>query len=107
MRRLIRELSAEGKTIFLTSHILEDLESLCTHLTVIKKGQIIVTGASQDIWSEHPAMMEVTSVNPQHELCRDDIEPESLPQTLQTMISEQRQILSIIPRRRSLEQWFE
>ena len=38
------ELKAEGKTIFLNSHILSEVESLCDHYAVINKGELVEQG---------------------------------------------------------------
>lgn len=49
MRELLRELSAMGKTIILSSHILTELAELCTSIGVIDKGQLIVSGSMEEI----------------------------------------------------------
>jgi ABC-2 type transport system ATP-binding protein len=48
-RTLIRELSADGKTILLSSHILTELSEMCDTVAVIEKGRILATGTVQDI----------------------------------------------------------
>ena len=49
MRELLRELSAMGKTIILSSHILTELAELCTAIGIIEKGQLIVSGPMEEI----------------------------------------------------------
>ena len=44
LKKLITDLKAEGKTIFLNSHILSEVESLCDHYAVINKGELIEQG---------------------------------------------------------------
>jgi ABC-2 type transport system ATP-binding protein len=46
IRNLIKRLAKEGKTIFVSSHLLSELEALCEHLVMIKTGKIIFTGAA-------------------------------------------------------------
>lgn len=41
---LLRLLRERGKTIFLSSHVLADLEEICDRLVVIKKGSVIFSG---------------------------------------------------------------
>lgn len=43
-QELVRELAAEGKTVFLSSHILAEVEKLCDRVTIIKDGQIVESG---------------------------------------------------------------
>lgn len=43
-RELIRELSREGKTIILASHLLDEVEKVCTHVAIMQKGQLLTAG---------------------------------------------------------------
>src|SRR5882672_9061313 len=49
VKNLIQALSARGKSIFFCSHILEVVEKLCTHLIVLRKGQVIAHGATSEV----------------------------------------------------------
>lgn len=44
VRDLILKLKAAGKTIFLNSHLLSEVEVVCDHVALIKKGRIIADG---------------------------------------------------------------
>ncbi len=44
LKELLRLLRERGKTIFLSSHVLADLEEICDELVVIKKGTVIFSG---------------------------------------------------------------
>jgi ABC-2 type transport system ATP-binding protein len=39
------KLTARGITVFLTSHVLEIVERLCTHIAIITEGRLVVEGA--------------------------------------------------------------
>jgi len=52
LRDLLQSLVAGGVTIFLTTHILEIVEKLCTHLAIIQKGQLVATGPIQEILTQ-------------------------------------------------------
>jgi ABC-2 type transport system ATP-binding protein len=49
MRDLITELAAQGMTIFLSSHLLAEVEELCTRVSVIREGRIVYEGALADL----------------------------------------------------------
>jgi ABC-2 type transport system ATP-binding protein len=49
MRGLIQELAAGGMTIFLSSHLLAEVEELCTRVAVIREGRIVYEGALADL----------------------------------------------------------
>jgi len=44
LKDLLRLLRERGKTVFLSSHVLADLEEICDDLVVIKKGRVIFSG---------------------------------------------------------------
>lgn len=49
IKNLIQALSARGKSVFYCSHILEVVEKVCTHLIVLRKGQVIAHGATGEV----------------------------------------------------------
>ena len=44
IRELLRELQAMGKTIFVSSHILSEIEEVCTHVGIIEAGHLVAVG---------------------------------------------------------------
>ena len=49
IRELIIKLGQEGKTIFLNSHLLHEVEQVCDHVGIIKEGKMIAMGAPNDL----------------------------------------------------------
>ncbi|HEY7701019.1 MAG TPA: ABC transporter ATP-binding protein [Candidatus Limnocylindrales bacterium] len=49
LRELLRELRAMGKTILISSHILPELEELCTSVAIIDRGQVLAQGRVAEI----------------------------------------------------------
>jgi ABC-2 type transport system ATP-binding protein len=49
LRELLRELRAIGKTILISSHILPELEELCTSVAIVDRGQVLAQGRVSDI----------------------------------------------------------
>ena len=45
IRDLIKSLGASGKTVILASHLLDEVEKVCTHVAVMKQGQLLETRA--------------------------------------------------------------
>ncbi|WP_282937774.1 ABC transporter ATP-binding protein [Paenibacillus sp. RC67] len=52
VRELLRMLRKQGKTIFLNSHLLEDVEMLCDRVALLNNGNILQTGAVSDVLQE-------------------------------------------------------
>jgi ABC-2 type transport system ATP-binding protein len=44
VRSLIRQVASTGKTIILASHILDEVEKVCTHVVILKKGKKLAEG---------------------------------------------------------------
>lgn len=48
-RELIKKLAQQGKTIIMASHLLDEVEKVCTHVAILKKGELITTGRVDEI----------------------------------------------------------
>jgi ABC-2 type transport system ATP-binding protein len=48
-RELILELARAGKTILLASHLLYEVEKVCTHVAILQKGQLLTTGHVNEV----------------------------------------------------------
>ena len=61
VRDLIAQLRDEGKTVFMCSHILSDIEVLCDRVAILKKGQLAQVGYLDELRrkTEGPNRMEV------------------------------------------------
>ncbi len=51
IRDLIKELSQKGKTIVMASHILDEVEKVCTHVAIIQKGVLKTVSSVKDVMS--------------------------------------------------------
>ena len=49
MRELFLRLNSQGKTIFLSSHILSELERVATHIGIIEGGKMIFEGKKEEL----------------------------------------------------------
>lgn len=45
IRELIKQLAKDGKTIIMASHLLDEVEKVCSHVAILKKGKLITAGA--------------------------------------------------------------
>jgi ABC-2 type transport system ATP-binding protein len=52
MRTLILEIAQEGKTIIIASHILDEIEKVCTHVAILRKGKLLEVGPLNQIMSQ-------------------------------------------------------
>ena len=49
LKSLLQGMIARGATIFLTSHVLEIVERLCTHIAILHRGQIVANGSLDEL----------------------------------------------------------
>ena len=53
VHNLISKLKNEGKTILICTHLLSETENVCDDLALLYEGQLLSTGALQDLYSEY------------------------------------------------------
>jgi ABC-2 type transport system ATP-binding protein len=49
LRELLGELQAMGKTVLISSHILAELEEMCSHVAIMEAGRLLAAGSPRDI----------------------------------------------------------
>jgi ABC-2 type transport system ATP-binding protein len=49
LKRLLQRFITHGGTIFLTSHVLEVVERLCTHIGIIRQGRLVASGSLEEL----------------------------------------------------------
>ncbi|MCU1525507.1 MAG: multidrug transporter ATP-binding protein [Microbacteriaceae bacterium] len=49
VRNLIRSLAAEGTTIFVSSHLLAEVEQVCTHAAIMSAGELVAQGTLDEL----------------------------------------------------------
>jgi ABC-2 type transport system ATP-binding protein len=52
VKRIIQKLHADGKTIMFNSHVLSDVEELCSHIAIMRQGVVIWTGTVPEALAE-------------------------------------------------------
>jgi ABC-2 type transport system ATP-binding protein len=61
VRNLILQLKREGKTIFFSTHILNDVETLCDRIAILNRGTIIGSGTLNELFDQEVSHMEVVT----------------------------------------------
>jgi ABC-2 type transport system ATP-binding protein len=126
VRQLILRLRAEGRTVFFSSHILSDAETLCSRIAIVAKGRLMAAGRLNEILAVRTlgwevvvegleaapdaavigrALQRVTQIDAQRytiELA-PDVRPEQL---LPRLLGAKGRLVSIQPVRENLEDYF-
>jgi|EndMetStandDraft_5_1072996.scaffolds.fasta_scaffold48854_3 ABC-2 type transport system ATP-binding protein len=126
VRQLILRLRDEGRTVFFSSHILSDAESLCSRIAIVAKGRMMACGRLSDILAVRtlgwevvveglaappdqarvgPALRRVTRIDAQRYAIElsESVRPEEL---LGRLLGGEGHVVSINPLRETLEDFF-
>ncbi len=121
IRDIIVGLRNAGKTVFLSSHILQDIEMICDKVAIIVNGEIINQGRLQDLISEKVRFTEVIVSGLKEEQLRNSSDSfatygdriflkiqdaNKLEEVLNLVQSQKGKIHSLIPRTETLEDLF-
>ncbi|MBB1194952.1 ABC transporter ATP-binding protein [Flavobacterium sp. SOK18b] len=124
IRDIIKIIAAQGTTILLASHLLDEVEKVCTHVLVLQKGKILYTGLVDgmssnegffelqadnmqqlvDLVATHPAVKNVVKTNDKAIVyLQKELEAKDLNQFL---FSKNIILNHLVKRRNSLEEQF-
>jgi ABC-2 type transport system ATP-binding protein len=53
VKSVLQRLSAEGRTLFFTSHVLADVDELCSSIAVLERGRLRFRGAPRALCERH------------------------------------------------------
>ncbi|RLD19616.1 MAG: ABC transporter ATP-binding protein [Bacteroidetes bacterium] len=70
IRQLIIDIAKGGKTIVLASHLLDEVQKVCTDFAVLKNGKLIYTGKVDDVTKGEVAI-EVMAKEPIHDILKN------------------------------------
>ena len=62
IRELIKSLAASGKTIIMASHLLDEVEKVCTHVAILKKGTLLTAGPVDEVLAQED-IVEIAAAN--------------------------------------------
>ena len=65
IRELIKSLAKRGKTIIMASHLLDEVEKVCTHVAIMKRGTLIVAGSVDEVFANED-IVEVSAQDTDH-----------------------------------------
>jgi len=121
IRDIIVRFKDEGKTVFFTSHILQDIEMICDRVAIIVGGRIVREGGLRDLVSEKVLFTEVTvsglppqafaglgeSVSIQGDRVLLKVYDESLVEAVVALVHDRKgRLISLSPRTETLEDIF-
>ena len=65
VRALIRQIAADGTTVFVSSHLLAEVEQICTHVGVMRTGRLVFSGSLPELRRTGAARVTVQTADPE------------------------------------------
>jgi ABC-2 type transport system ATP-binding protein len=62
IRQLIQEMAQRGVTVIMASHLLDEVEKVCTHVAILKKGILLTAGAVDEVLTNED-IVELSAAN--------------------------------------------
>lgn len=124
MRRFIRDLAHQhGKTVFLTSHLLSEMQQTCDRLAIIHQGRLIREGNLESLLAQHREIdVDVSDLEQAHTILSEKWETklttaskallrinaprEDTPKIIRTLVNAEIDIFAVIPHQQTLEDYF-
>jgi ABC-2 type transport system ATP-binding protein len=124
VRDLIVRESERGKTVFFSTHILSDVEMLCDYVTILRRGEVVVTGKLSELLRSDVRRSDVTVSGARAEfeqwcaaqghrvrrgndrLSVEVVGAEALEAVTRKIVEDRLPIIEIVPRTETLEDLF-
>jgi ABC-2 type transport system ATP-binding protein len=113
-----------GKTVFFSTHILSDVETLCDRVVILRKGEVVVSGKVRDLLRSEARHTEVTLAGAHEDLVKKlsldgvlshrvgehlvlDVQGDAnIPKVLALALEAGARVVEVTPPRESLEDLF-
>lgn len=123
VREIITNMKNEGKTIFLNSHLLGEVEYVCDNIAVINNGKVIKYGNINDLLRKsYLVNIEVDKVDDllikklrefdkdlkvkEHEIFINVLDKDIIPKISKTIIENNNKLYKLVPNAKNLEKFF-
>jgi ABC-2 type transport system ATP-binding protein len=123
VRDIILNLKEQGKTIFFSSHILSDAEMIADRIGILNEGRLVQVGTMSELVDKQIVATEVTleiapekiaglspigltPVQQENRIMVSIVDASQLPELLESVNRSGGKIISVIPQRKSLEEYF-
>src|SRR5205807_3509650 len=77
VRDLIAALRDEGKTVFMCSHILSDIEVLCDNVAIVKNGRVAHAGSLDELRARETNSIEIVGIGADHDKLKQALTAEA------------------------------
>ncbi|MEA1995789.1 MAG: ABC transporter ATP-binding protein [Campylobacterota bacterium] len=105
LKKIIKDLKDEGKTVFFSSHIIPDVEELCDRVGIINKGELVSLMNRKEIQALTVRGFKITHKD-KGDIQNKIVDKDKLVDELETLKQNNMEILNIEPIKKGLEEIF-
>jgi len=100
VRDLIASLRDEGKTVFMCSHILSDIEVLCDAVAILKSGSLAHAGSLQELRARETSLIEIVATGAEAQDLKQklslNVEIATTPSGLRIQVTDEKDVDTVI-----------
>lgn len=104
LKDVIKEVHAQGVTIFFSTHIVSDVEEICNHLIFIKSGRCSYDGSLNELITKNSLEQYTVKYLKNDVINSKLVDPKELHSELKLIVDQQSSIISVEPKRLTLEE---
>ncbi len=106
VKQIIQDLKGQGKTVFFSTHITSDVESICDRVAILKNGELQSVDSVADIFMQGIIGYDLHLRQKDGVITNSFVEKKELLAALAQSDQVQAEVVLVDPRRKSLEQYF-
>jgi ABC-2 type transport system ATP-binding protein len=107
VRDLIAALRGEGKTVFMCSHILSDIEVLCDSVAILKGGRVGRSGSLDELRGQQTSVIEILAIGPDatalQQMLTNSAQVTSTPSGISIEVEDEREVDGVLAALRKLD----
>src|SRR5438128_824441 len=100
VRDLVASLRSEGKTVFMCSHILSDIEVLCDNVAILKNGRVAHAGSLNELRARETNAIEIIATDADAETVKASLsinaDVTTTPSGLRVQVADEREVDAVI-----------
>jgi ABC-2 type transport system ATP-binding protein len=106
VKEVIKNLKAQGKTVFFSTHITSDVESICDRVAILNKGELQSVDEVGEILLQGVVGYELQIRQVDGNVKESFVNKTELSEALEMAQQDQSEVILVEPRRKTLEQFF-
>jgi ABC-2 type transport system ATP-binding protein len=106
LKDIITQVNKKGVTVFFSSHIISDVEEVCSEVIFLEKGKLVFNGEVQKIINEHLKMESIVRYIKEGKVLTHKVADNEKRNFIESLIKNNFELVSVTPEKPTLEEIF-